>query len=79
MMGDNRRMIFNDTSKLRDTVLLRMGELQLTTEQVATLAEISPESLRRITSGVTLTPRLDVFLHLMDALELDVHLEARLK
>lgn len=78
MMGDNRRMIFDDVGKLRDTVLLRMGELQLTAEQVATLAEISPESLRRITSGVTLTPRLDVFLHLMDALELDVYLEARL-
>ena len=78
MMGDNRRMIFNDTSKLRDTVLLRMGELQLTAEQVATLAEISPESLRRITSGVTLTPRLDVFLRVMDALEMDVKVDARI-
>ena len=71
-------MIFDDTSKLRDTVLLRMGELQLTADEVATLAEISPESLRRITSGVTLTPRLDVFLRLMDALEFDIWLEARL-
>lgn len=78
MMGDNRRMIFDDIGKLRDTVLLRMGELQLTADEVAIRAEISPESLRRITSGVTLTPRLDVFLRLMDALELDVHLEARL-
>lgn len=67
-----------DISILRDTILLRMGELQLTAEELACRAEISPESLRRITSGQTKAPKLDVFLRIMNALELDVLLEARL-
>ena len=78
MMGDNRRMIFNDTSKLRDTVLLRMGELQLTYEKLAERAGISPESVRNIVTGTVKKPTLDTFLKIMNALEFDIWLEARL-
>ena len=76
-MGD-RRMIFDDISKLRGTILYRMGELQLTYEKLAERADVSPESVRNIVTGAVKKPSLDTFMKIMDALELDVHLEARL-
>ena len=78
MMGDNRRMIFDDVGKLRDTVLLRMGELQLTYEKLADRAGISPESVRNIVTGTVKKPTIDTFLKIMNALEFDIWLEARL-
>lgn len=77
MMGD-KQMIFNDVGKLRDTVLYRMGELQLTYEKLADRAGISPESVRNIVTGTVKKPTLDTFLKIMNALEFDIWLEARL-
>lgn len=77
MMGD-KRMIFDDISKLRGTILYRMGELQLTYEKLADRAGISPESVRNIVTGTVKKPTLDTFLKIMNALEFDVWLEARL-
>jgi len=64
--------------QLRDTILLRMGELDLTTEQVAEKADISPNTVMNLTSGRVTNPKLDVYLKVMDALELDVILKARI-
>ena len=71
-------MIFDDVGKLRDTILLRMGELQLTYEKLAERADVSPKCIRNYTSGEVERPRLDIFLKIMNALELEVWLEARL-
>jgi len=76
-MGD-RRMIFDDISKLRGTILYRMGELQLTYEKLAERADVSPKCIRNYTSGEVERPRLDIFLKIMNALEFDIWLEARL-
>lgn len=70
-------MVFK-LEQLRDTILLRMGELQLTTEQVAEKARVSSESIRNLMNGKVKTPRLDVFLKVMDALEMDVKVDARI-
>lgn len=72
-----KRMKF-ELSQLRDTILYRMGELQLTYEKLADRAGVSPESVRNIVTGAVKKPSLDTFMKIMDALELDVHLEARL-
>lgn len=72
-----KRMKF-ELSQLRDTILYRMGELQLTYEKLADRAGVSPESVRNIVTGAVKRPCLDTFMKIMDALELDVWLEARL-
>lgn len=75
---EGKRMIFDDISKLRGTILLRIGELQLTYEKLAERADVSPKCIRNYTSGEVERPRLDIFLKIMNALEFDIWLEARL-
>ena len=68
-----------EMNKLRGTILYRMEELQLTYEKLAERADVSPECIRNLTCGKVKKPTIDTFMKIMNALELDVMLEARIK